>query len=806
MVQRACLALAACALACLLPRDAHALTLKGTIRGTESWKFLGRFCFLPSNSQSSGKVQGKLTASFRFKQDSRLSLLEYLERGSDYAGDESVTSFSSWANVYSGDADCSTRMKQGLMFPLWDPSLASACKNIYMHGRVGSNTIMNGLWSEYEDPVTKSSTFGGRRIYARAHGDGWLFIFYKADSGQYFMARELGGKLVVAQADTQAISPDQMKPGEFWEVADGQDGFQVDEAVGSVCADDLPEGEDLSSLLVPPPPGTPPPPAFTLPPGDDDATPVMGDLSITSDQERIYTGLQADSEGYVLTNREQLFSDEEARWMFIAVANCLAECDPGALCQGSLDLEYEIQLTNGDGWSVKHFSADEIGILETELFFFCCQVLLAVFAVYVRHCLVILNKFHYTVMMLCGSIGLTLVAMFFDVVHYGRFAADGVGAPTLHTLSMWLTGVAETVFLMMIILLAKGWSICCRKLSATGRVKIAVYSTVYIMLWTILLVWFDFGVSKAEVVYLYHCTPGYLVCIMRVVAVCWLCYSTYVTLTKFNTKRRFFQKFAFLFSIWLLSLPVMVLIALGIPLWVRAKVVAILELLFTFVAQLTMLLLYFPASYNASFPFHATMEDMTGKATRMVITNNRETISRDGEGNVTEEQARSVALGNTTRVQGFGRGGKLERAALRSALELASRMSSDMMSLKGALDALEATHDDVDDDLDEDRGFNGHHHQQSHQPGGGGGSSMMSVFGRGPASNRAMHYSAGTSNPGFGQSLGQAPSLRASMAAGNSLGPHKQVSMGGTSGLGVQAGDQGTRQGAGFEGFSPYNT
>lgn len=33
----------------------------------------------------------------------------------------------------------------------------------------------------------------------------------QADSGQYLMARELGGKLVVAQADTQAISPDQMK-------------------------------------------------------------------------------------------------------------------------------------------------------------------------------------------------------------------------------------------------------------------------------------------------------------------------------------------------------------------------------------------------------------------------------------------------------------------------------------------------------------------------------------------------------------------------------------------------------------------
>ena len=75
-----------------------------------------------------------------------------------------------------------------------------------------------------------------------------------------------------------------------------------------------------------------------------------------------------------------------------------------------------------------------------------------------------------------------------------------------------------------------------------------------------------------QVVYLYHTGPGYLLCMMRVVGVAWVVYSTYVTLLKFETKRRFFKRFAFIFSAWLLGLPFIVLIALSTPSWVRAKV------------------------------------------------------------------------------------------------------------------------------------------------------------------------------------------------------------------------------------------
>jgi hypothetical protein len=58
----------------------HALKVSGWIKSPNSWQYLARFCFLPTNFQTASSVKGQLKARFRFREDSRLTLLEYLER------------------------------------------------------------------------------------------------------------------------------------------------------------------------------------------------------------------------------------------------------------------------------------------------------------------------------------------------------------------------------------------------------------------------------------------------------------------------------------------------------------------------------------------------------------------------------------------------------------------------------------------------------------------------------------------------------------------------------------------------------
>lgn len=60
-----------------------ALKVSGWIKSPNSWQYVARFCFLPTNFQTASSVKGQLKATFRFRQDSRLTLLEYLERPGD---------------------------------------------------------------------------------------------------------------------------------------------------------------------------------------------------------------------------------------------------------------------------------------------------------------------------------------------------------------------------------------------------------------------------------------------------------------------------------------------------------------------------------------------------------------------------------------------------------------------------------------------------------------------------------------------------------------------------------------------------
>lgn len=154
--------------------------------------------------------------------------------------------------------------------------------------------------------------------------------------------------------------------------------------------DDLPEGTSPETLFNPPAPAAPAPPiilGLSTPPGsislDTNTTDAYAQTT-KGLRERAGIGLVPDADGYVTAERTQSFSSSQARWMFLALANCDPECGLPGMCQGSLDIFYELEFTNGDAWSVRHYSADEIGVVETEIFFFVLQIAFMIFGLVVR--------------------------------------------------------------------------------------------------------------------------------------------------------------------------------------------------------------------------------------------------------------------------------------------------------------------------------------------------------------------------------------------------------------------------------------
>jgi hypothetical protein len=354
---------------------------------------------------------------------------------------------------------------------------------------------------------------------------------------------------------------------------------------------------------------------------------------------RIYGG------GWVEVVRTTFYVGDRARFFYVAGANCDRLCSTST-CNGDMDISYEIEFTNGFNWYSKHFSADEIGVLETSIAFLVLYVLLGACYFLTRKELKKLRKHHHTVKMLGSAIILAFFSHGFFFLHYIWYSSDGVGNVLFLFLARILQLSSETTFLVLLVLIAKGWTICCRKISARGRVKIAVFATVYAISWLLAVAYHHFVADKASTLHMYQSGFGYFLCALRFFALGWFWYSVSVTNKKYASKVAFYKKFAASFALWFYGLPIIVIVAQSIPPWQRFMVVNAMEFTFLFAFQLALLAMYVPNSgFNKSFPFHATTNET------FLYAGNRPAAMRSANG------ARRVTVGSAGAApNGDGRG------------------------------------------------------------------------------------------------------------------------------------------------------
>jgi hypothetical protein len=313
-------------------------------------------------------------------------------------------------------------------------------------------------------------------------------------------------------------------------------------------------------------------------------------------------------EARVLATLEAGMYSSRARWLFITVGNCAAHCSAGMFCSNSLSFSWTLTMTNGEGTD-RHFSADKMWLRETAIAMTVLYLVLLPFALYTRHLLLREAKYHCSVQLLVASIFLSGFSSAISSIALGRFASSGVEQPWLNNLAVVIGLAAQFAILLMAILVAKGWTIVRRKISATGRVKIATYMTVYVVASIACWVYYLEFSDPAAIVYIYSTAPGSLLVALRCLAFLWLTYAVRVTLRTYQQKRGFYRKFWFLMGAWILSLPLLVGINRIIDEWMRAKLLTLIELLSTFVCQAVLIVMYCPLSFcgiNSNFPFHAT--------------------------------------------------------------------------------------------------------------------------------------------------------------------------------------------------------
>ena len=340
---------------------------------------------------------------------------------------------------------------------------------------------------------------------------------------------------------------------------------------------------------------------------------------------------------------ELSFKASHAKWFYFALANCdstVAEIDGDVAYSGiskhfanakidSIAANVELTMLNGNGRE-KEFSADEQGKLEAYTWFFVLYVIIFLPGLgYIISMLKKRNMMHHTVRLLTVSVVCEFLSVFFGFIYHFDYAATGFKQDWLDAVTKVFHACADIFLLLLLIVLAKGWSVVRRKISAKGRVKIGVYTTTYAYTqYAVIVAYFESN-DRETVAYFYDGQWSMWLIILRWIALVWFSYSCFTTLKNYEVKKKFYTTLFACGVLWIISLPIEIFAASQFDPWYRSKVVTITNLVLNFCFHTRFLILFMPSSFNKNFPFHAKTTDME----RRSMPQNRQRRSDSANGN-----------------------------------------------------------------------------------------------------------------------------------------------------------------------------
>ncbi|CAM4679842.1 unnamed protein product [Lepidochelys olivacea] len=306
--------------------------------------------------------------------------------------------------------------------------------------------------------------------------------------------------------------------------------------------------------------------------------------------------LSQDSVRYLSCASGRSFRSVRERWWYVALSKCGGD---------GLQLEYEMILTNGKSFWTRHFSADEFGILETDITFLLIFLLILLISCYFGYLLKGRQLLHTTYKMFMTAAGVEVLSLLFFCIYWGQYACDGVGNGSLKILAKLLFSVSFLVFLLMLILLGKGFTVTRGRISHTGSIKLSVYMTLYTITHVVLFIYEAEFFDPAQVLYTYESPAGYGLIALQFLAYVWFCYAVLTTLKQCPEKQPFYVPFFAAYTLWFFAVPVTALIAnFGIPRWAREKIVNGIQLGIHLYAHAVFLIMTRPSAANKNFPYH----------------------------------------------------------------------------------------------------------------------------------------------------------------------------------------------------------
>ncbi|CAM1314801.1 TMEM145 (predicted) [Pycnogonum litorale] len=310
------------------------------------------------------------------------------------------------------------------------------------------------------------------------------------------------------------------------------------------------------------------------------------------------TMFRKDFGDYYNCSGNRMFSTARERWWFIALSSC--ESKKG------LKFKYRFEMTNHENsfW-FKHFSADEFYILPTNIIFTVAYTILIGLTIVCSVKLVKKHLFHATYKLFIVSVAYKLMSLVLLCISYGQYAMNGFGYPTLKILGRIGGATSEYLFLLMLLLIAKGYTITRGRLRTVSSIKLAVFMIFYLINYAALFVYQQLYFDPGKVLYFHESPAGFAMMALRFLAFFWFGYAILRTIQHYREKMKFYIFFFVFYSAWFLAGPIQTIVATTrIPKHNRAKIVHAVELLINLIAHVGFLILTWPIESNKRFPYH----------------------------------------------------------------------------------------------------------------------------------------------------------------------------------------------------------
>ena len=290
------------------------------------------------------------------------------------------------------------------------------------------------------------------------------------------------------------------------------------------------------------------------------------------------------------------FESIRNRWWFFVLSHCNSKT--------GLDIEYKLTFTNGESWE-KHLSADEMHILETNVAFLCCALVLTTMALIFAHELWHQDFLHRTVKFFVSALFYELFGILLETAYYVEVVSSGTEYKFLLTAGKLLHAASEVLFIFLLLLISNGYTVTRGRLPNNVQVQFIIFFTLYMITYGIMFIYDVELFDPAIVRYLYDSPAGKGMVALRLVAWLWFTGSIYFTVKHFPEKTRFYVRLLLFYNVWFFAKPIIVFLGyFVIEPWSRTKTCNAVDLAICAVGFAGFLFLVRPTQAQRNFPFH----------------------------------------------------------------------------------------------------------------------------------------------------------------------------------------------------------